>query len=798
MPRGNVRRFAPDLVLVLLVGGFVWFLSGDASRPVVPWDLLAPLQYGFVAALAILAYRCAAAEGAPRRIRLSFIAAIVLACLAISLCSRRNDPYFWDGLTSAARAALVREGQSLVASHERFSLFYYFVAFLQTLGDDAVAVVRLGAGLVAMSAFVGLGLVAARQGGRGAGVAAACLAIGAPPLFCLSHWLYIDMFLLAICMGLLVQCDIVCRRPTGPGFALLAALLAASLLTKEYALLALPVCGGIWWLRRRAAAARIWRGIAGARRGAMLVAVGVVLGGLGFAFWRLYLSFWRGLYPPGGPAWGLWPLVIIPGNPHVPVADQLRLFADLLRQNLAQLAGSGLLGFALLGLIEVRPHRRAVAWLVLSGACALAIWPHFQLEPAPLNRLWNWGEALEWLAPAVLVLMGALRLGGLVSFRVSGWQAVMLASTGVAIVYFSLVAKVTKIDGTLQAFLDWRYPLFAYAFLAVLAGECAVRLVALGRARGRPALALACLAPALLMGANLVAGTNYVRQAATYTNDQLLGVREAIALAKARNVEVLTTWPYWYPDATRPLNYGPFRWRDEGVALGLLGPGDVSPDASQIALFDTRFVREHDLRIERPGSLEFTSPVPVIAPLRPGVVTMTGPTVSVVDLGAPRSRLDFAPYREEFARPDPADRTAPVWHGLGDYEIWNGNLTMRWSVADRVEVRLGPARADTFLVALRARAFDGVPDQTVDLGVNDHSLGAIPLATRWQVVRWTIPGDLVNAQAGNRLTITPRAAGRPADRPGASSGDRRRLGVGFDWLQIDPRDRNGAAPAGAR
>ena len=83
-------------------------------------------------------------------------------------------------------------------------------------------------------------------------------------------------------------------------------------------------------------------------------------------------------------------------------------------------------------------------------------------------------------------------------------------------------------------------------------------------------MALAALAPALLVTANFVAGTDYVRQAAAFTGDQQRGVEAAIALAAARQVPVLTNWPYYYPEVPRSLDYGPFRWRTAGIELEFL------------------------------------------------------------------------------------------------------------------------------------------------------------------------------------------------------------------------------------
>lgn len=791
MRLGHVRQYGSDLALVLAIAVFAWLLTGAFGASGSGAAVLAWAQGALVAIVAVLVLRVATSNPAERQSRRFLAASAAAAFLAISLIARRHDPYFWDAATTSARASLVREGPGLLAGHERFSLFYYFVALLQAVSCDSVAVIRLGAGAVAASGFLGIGLLAARHGGRAAGLAAGCLALGTPALFCLSHWLYIDMFLLAVCVWQLVLCDRWCRRPTRLGLAALLLAAAVGLLTKEYAIVVLPACFGLWWIERGMSGWRAWLVTAPGRRGLVVAVVLLLAIGTGVALWFFYLRFWRGLFPPNGPNWQAWPLVIIPGNPALRLADQIRLIADLVRQNLIQLAGSGLLGFALLGLVEVRSGRRAIAWLVLAGACGLAIWPHLQLEPAPLNRLWRWGPALVWLGPVLVVVLVALRATGVVAVRISRWQAVLLASTAAAVGFFAIIAKATVIDGRVQAFLDWRYTLFAEAFLAMLAGEAVVRLIALGRRAGRAELRLACLAPALLLSANLVAGTNYLRQVSALTGDQLLGVRAAIGQAGARGVPVVTTWPYWYPRVKRSLNYGPFRWRDEGVPLAFIGAHDFTRESDAIALFDTQFSPEFALQTARQGVRRFTRQIPVIAPLRPRVTTLASPTVYVVDLAAPWEMPGFAAYREDFGRPSTLAEI-PVWRGLGGYEIWPDDLTMRWSVADRITVLLGPGQADTFVVTLGARAFAGVADQTVSLRVNGADCGPVPLGPDWSVARWTVPGRLVKGGWVNELAFVPRGTARPADLPGATSADRRTLGIGLDWLQIEavaPRER---------
>jgi hypothetical protein len=133
--------------------------------------VLAWAQGALVAIVAVLVLRVATSNPAERQSRRFLAASAAAAFLAISLIARRHDPYFWDAATTSARASLVREGPGLLAGHERFSLFYYFVALLQAVSCDSVAVIRLGAGAVAASGFLGIGLLAARHGGRAAGLA---------------------------------------------------------------------------------------------------------------------------------------------------------------------------------------------------------------------------------------------------------------------------------------------------------------------------------------------------------------------------------------------------------------------------------------------------------------------------------------------------------------------------------------------------------------------------------------------------------------------------------------------------
>ena len=778
------RRLVPDILLVLVVLAYAAPLVGAADPAPGGWALLAWAQYLLVVALAALVFRAGAADPSLRTGRLRLVAGGALAVLACSLLAHRHDPYFWDATTTAARATLVREGQGLVGGRERFSLFYHFIALLQAIGGPSAQVARLGAAAVGAAGLAGVGLLAGRHGGRAAGLGAAVLAGSVPALFAMLHWLYIDMVLLAVCVGLLLLCDRAWSRPRRGLTAGCLVLAAAALLTKEYAVLVLPVGLGLGWVHGAT-------GLAPGRRRRLALAVAAVAAlAIGWGLWRFYLHFWRGLFQAGEPSWEYWPLLIVPGHPYLPWADQLRIALDLARQHGAQLAGTGLLGLALLGLVEVVPGRRAAAWLMLATAAGLAAWPHFEVTPAHLNRLWYWSPALDRVVVLVPAGLLVLRLAGWVRLRITRWQWLLLGGVGCSVLFFACVAKLTRIDGQVVGSLDWRYPLFSLVFTAILAGESVARLLALGRTLGRTGSALAALAPALLVTANFVAGTDYVRQAAAFTGDQQRGVEAAIALAGARQVPVLTNWPYYYPEVPRSLDYGPFRWRTEGIALEFLAFHDFGVPSDRIALFDTRTGRDFVPQAERAGVRSFRSEPVYLAPLRPGVRRLPAPTVLLVDLAAPWSLPSLVPHREEFAVPDPAAGAAR-WTGLEACEVWAEGLTMRWSGADTAGVRLGTAPAADCLVQLRARAFAGVPRQTVDLVINGTGLGPLALAADWQVVTWRVPAGLIRTAGPNALALVPRAAARPAAQPGAASADTRELGIGLDWLQIGalPADR---------
>ncbi len=481
------RRLLPDVLLILLVLGYAAPLVGAVDPSPDGWAPLAWAQYLLVAALAALVFRAAAGEAGLQVPRLRLVAVGALAVVFLSLLAHRHDPFFWDAATTSARATLVREGQGLVGGRERFSLFYHFIALLQTVAGPSAAAARLGAAAVGTAGLVGVGVLAGRHGGRTAGLGAAVLAGSVPALFAMLHWLYIDMVLLAVCVGLLLLCDRTWCRPRPSLVAGCLVLAAAALLTKEYAVLVLPVCLGLGWVHGSAGLAL------GRRRQLALVVATVAAVAIGWGLWHFYLHFWRGLFQAGEPSWEYWPLLIVPGHPYLPWADQLRIALDLARQHGAQLAGTGLLGFALLGLVEVVPGRRTAAWFMLAGAALLATWPHFEVTPAHLNRLWYWSPALDRVVVLVPAGLLVLRLAGWVRLRITRWQWLLLGGVGCSVVFFACVAKLTRLDGEVIGSLDWRYPLFSLVFTAILAGEFVARLLALGRTLGRGGFGPGCV-----------------------------------------------------------------------------------------------------------------------------------------------------------------------------------------------------------------------------------------------------------------------------------------------------------------
>lgn len=780
----SIKRTFPDLALAFMALGYMCVLIFTGAGTESSWNLVAWGQFPFYAILALLVFRTMTSNSEDQTARAWLLGATAFGVLAISLLAHMNDPYFWDGAATSARASLIREGTNLFASRQRFSLFYYVVALLQAVSNQSVAVVRLGVGIFVFSGLAGVGILTSRHSSRGAALVASILAISLPAYFSMSHWLYIDMFLLTICVWMLVVCDKHIRQPSRISLVTLLALVLAAMLTKEYAVLVIPLCFGLRWVHglplmsgwqshffsARSAAWRRW----------FMLGLTVLIIALGYAFWSFYLRFWRGLFPVDGPHWGLHPLIIVPGNPYLTPADQIRISLDLIHQSFVQLAGSGLFGFALFSLISVGEKRRFAGWFVLLVSYALVIWPHLHLEPAPLNQLWRFGPGLNWivvLAPLVLVL---LRLLGWVRFKITRWQWLMLGGWALSTVFFAMVTKAGMVNGLVMGSLDWRYPLFSYLFLIILSSEFIMRLLDLGRRNGRLGLGLACLAPVLLVGANLVAGTNYIRQSSSYVRDQHLAVIETIDRAQTNGVGVVSTWPYFV--VRERFNYGPYRWRDEGIALNFLWKHDFSQPSDLIGIFDTIVGSQFISYTEREGTLRFNRTVPSFYPLRPSVKILASPSVYVVDLGAPLLKPDFAPLNEEFAKNKNGDDRR--WSGLGNPELW-GEMTMRWTVGPEARVVLGSGGEEQYRLQLRAMAFGGVSKQTVTVLINDQELEALPIGKKWQVLEWVVPGNFLKRGMTNALVIRPRETMRPVDLPGTKSTDKRELGLGVDWLRIE-------------
>ena len=153
------RRLLPDVLLILLVLGYAAPLVGAVDPSPDGWAPLAWAQYLLVAALAALVFRAAAGEAGLQVPRLRLVAVGALAVVFLSLLAHRHDPFFWDAATTSARATLVREGQGLVGGRERFSLFYHFIALLQTVAGPSAAAARSGLAAVGTAGLVGVGVL---------------------------------------------------------------------------------------------------------------------------------------------------------------------------------------------------------------------------------------------------------------------------------------------------------------------------------------------------------------------------------------------------------------------------------------------------------------------------------------------------------------------------------------------------------------------------------------------------------------------------------------------------------------
>lgn len=744
-------------------------------------QVLAWLQWPVVGLTAFLVSRTVKGLESPDRGRLLSAPALTfLSVLLLSIALNVSLPYFWDAATSSARASMISHGQGLWSPSQRISLFYYFMALLQGISDQTVGFMRLANGLVAMSGLLGIGVFLRRHIGNSPAGLVIALAASQPVFFTLSHWLYIDMFMLAGCVWLLVMAGRLAATGKKRYLVLSLILAVAVLATKEYAWVVLPVALGLGWAEKRAAPWWLQK-----RRLLVLGVLAVSVLALVWLAGTVYFRFWRGLFPDQEPNWGMFPMIVVPGNPYLTLGQQWAIGSSFARQFMLGLAASGLLGLVWVGLVRGKKGRPVEGGFLAMLAFLGAAFSPLLIRYASLNQLFLFDHRLALVFWGLLALVLVLRLAGFLEFKVERIQLLLLGGLALSVLFFCLIGKVSSQGDHLEGYLDWRYLLPALLFLVLLAGFGTRNLLEVASAG--PGRHLAFVALALTIVPNLVGGTNYLRQVGAFTSDQARGVDRAIALAEDRGVQVLTGWPYYYPESPRVFNQGPYRWRDRNIDLEFVWFHDFSRPTDAILLMDTRCLSSFQEHTRGHQASRFTSEVHWIEPLLPRVQAHTSPTVLVADLTGTRVWPELAGLVEDFSSNDSASGGV-VWQGLGSPEAWEGGLTIRWTKERRATARFAPVtlKNDQFplLVRLRARPMFGLESQSLSLWINGRNLGTRTMPPEWVELTWEVPAEVLRGGDNIDLAIEVGQMLSPADRPGSVSSDQRTLGAALDLLTV--------------
>lgn len=750
-------------------------LFPDDAQQVVAWSQLA-----ITAGLSWLVYRSFRSDTT----RLVLVM-LTPGLLVASHVNQLGNGLFWDSVNTFARAAMILEGGGIPSGTERLSSFYFVVAAWQALFGTSGPSVHLLTLVVAVGFLLTSWALACRLFDSITADYFVCLLASVGPIFAVSHWLYIDLFMATLCVSSLWALDRALERPTRGRLAVFASLAILCVLSKEYSVVCVPAAFAMAITRRRGALGSLIRWFTATRIAllalAIVVPVGVATHSLLTGFWSTSLR--------RAPEFKH--LILVPGNPNLSIGDQARVVLSLLGHNLALVAGTGLLGLAVVAVLSL--NSRSGRGQALSVGLVLLIG---SVIPALQSRsfgdgLWINVDRRSWLlvvalAAILLLLRMWLRIG--VEWHTSLWVPATLAATST--VFFSLVGRVgPSEDGGYVGIVDWRYPILAYMG-AALAAAFALRNVAVtssggGSLRVPIQMATTC---AVVTLSGVLLGTNDLKITSSYQRIKLEAAIVAKDIVQGSGGTVFTHWPYYYPGAHRRMDYCEVAWEQWDVPLGsVLG---ANPASRGVAILDTAAVRQPPEVLRGAPIIQTLSDVNyMVMPGRWETQERATPEISVISLAGIVEGRDRPEFWDDFVITDSETGTPTIdpWQGLYDVENW-GATTVRWTQGNSSTAVLPwkgePQGVTLWTFSGRFYSRRELANQRLRVSVNGRDVCEFQPVPGWSELTCKFEDATLGWAERNELQLEIDKTLRPRDIPELESNDPREIAVAVDWVRL--------------